>query len=133
MSLGLVLCACGSKPTPKPPPAELEITGPASFAGVWVADDDMSFGYRLEIGADGAYRQVTDRGKLSKCEMKGTLVAGVDARHYTIPAAQVTCDGPAASAAIEIAITSFTSEHLVVQTSTGGDAQARTYTRAPTN
>lgn len=131
VALGVLALAsgCGSKPTPKPPPAELEITGPASFAGSWVTDDDMSFFYRLTITADGQYTLVIDRGKLSRCETKGTLVGGADPRQYTIPQAQYTCDAPATTVALDVAIRSFTGEKLVVESS----GSARTYSRAPEN
>lgn len=128
-----VACGCGSKPTPKPPPAELEIAGPASFAGRWVANDDLDFGYQLTITADGAYTLTVDRGKLSRCETAGTLLAGSDARHYSMPQARVTCDGPPGSAAIDVAIASFTGDRLVVETSSEGTAQRRTFARAPEN
>lgn len=123
-----VASACGSKPTPKPPPAELEITGPESLAGRWVADDDMDFYYQLTITRDGTYSLIVDRGKLSRCEQSGLLVAGADARHYTIPQAKVTCDPVTA---LSITIKSFTGTNLVVETSSEGTAQTRTYTRGP--
>jgi hypothetical protein len=126
-----IVSACGSKPTPKPPPAELEITGPASFAGRWVADDDMDFGYSLEIGADGAFLLAIDRGKLGRCEQKGTLAAGTDARSYKIAFAKNTCDPEYAGGTIDIAIASFTGSALVVVTTFAGSALRRTYGRDP--
>jgi len=131
LALVLSLCACGSKPTPKPPPAQLEITGPASFAGRWVADDDMDFGYSLEVGADGAFVLVMDRGKLGRCEQKGTLAVGSDPRSYKIAYAKDTCDREYGGGTIDIAIASFTGGELVVVTTFAGTAQRRTYARAP--
>lgn len=131
--LGVLASGCGSPPPPKPPPAQLEITGPASFAGRWVTADDMDFGYSLEITTEGGYTEVIDRGKLSRCETTGTLVIGTTPRRYTIPQAKVICDGPAASVALDVEITSFTGPQLVVQTMSGGTARKRTYARAPEN
>jgi hypothetical protein len=128
MSLVLVLSACGSKPTPKLPPAELEITGPESLVGRWVADDDMDFYYQLTITRDGAYSLIVDRGKLARCEHTGLLVVGADTRHFAIVQPKVTCDEPAARA---IAITSFTGASLVVETSANGSTTTRTYSRGP--
>lgn len=91
----------------------------------------MSFGYRLTITTDGQYMLVIDRGKLSRCETKGTLVAGSDPRSYTIPQAQHTCDAPATTIALDVTIRSFTGANLVVETS--GSGTGRTYTRAPDN
>lgn len=126
--LGVIAsCGCGSKPTPKPPPAELEITSPASFAGRWVADDDMAFGYALEIGADGAFLLTMDRGKLGKCEQKGTLAAGADTHHYKIAFEKNTCDRDYAGGTVDIVIESFTRGSLVVATTFAGTTTRRTY------
>jgi hypothetical protein len=119
---------CGSTPAPKPLPAELEITGPESLAGRWVAGDDMDFYYQLTITADGTYSLVVDRGKLSRCEQSGLLVRGEDARHYSILQPRVTCDPVSA---LSITIKSFTGMNLVVQTSIDGTTQTRTYMRGP--
>jgi hypothetical protein len=124
-----VLSGCGSKPTPKPPPAEVEITGPESLVGRWVADDDMDFYYQLTITADGTYSLIVDRGKLARCEQKGLLAVGQDTRHYTITQPKLTCDE--AIAAMDIHIKSFTGFHLVIETTMDGTAQTRTYTRGP--
>ncbi len=127
--LVVALSGCGSKPTPKPPPAELEITGPESLVGRWVADDDMDFYYQLTITADGTYSLIVDRGKLARCEQKGLLVVGQDTRHYTITQPKLTCDEPVA--AMDIGIKSFTGFQLVIETTMNGTAQTRTYTRGP--
>ncbi len=111
----------------------MEVTGPASVAGRWVADDDMDFGYTLTIGADGGYALVIDRGKLSRCETTGTLVAGADARHYTLPQAKHTCDGPTTMVALEVEIASFTGEQLVVRETGGPTPRRWTFRRAPEN
>jgi hypothetical protein len=130
-SLAVVLAlasACGSKPTPKPSPAELEITGPESLVGRWVADDDMDFYYQLTITADGTFSLIVDRGKLSRCEQSGLLTRGEDTRHYTIPQPKVTCESVTS---MSIAIKSFTGMNLVVETTTDGTSQTRTYMRGP--
>ncbi|MFN0247195.1 MAG: hypothetical protein ACKV2T_09805 [Kofleriaceae bacterium] len=131
VSLAVLASACGSKPTPKSPPAELEIAGPASFAGAWVADDDMDFGYVLEVGVGGAFRIAMDRGKLGRCEQKGTLVSGDDPRSYKIAYEKNTCDPDYAGGTIDIAIASFTRDALVVVTTFAGTSLRRTYTRLP--
>lgn len=130
-ALALTSVGCGSKPTPKPPPAEMTIEGPASFAGRWVADDDLDFGYSLTVGADGAFVLSIDRGKLGRCEQKGTLAAGSDPRSYKIAFVKDTCDPEYSGGTIDIAIASFTGSALVVVTTFAGTAQRRTYARAP--
>jgi hypothetical protein len=49
------------------------VSSPADLAGTWTASDELDFGYRLTIGADGSYDQWLDRNKLGRCEQKGTL------------------------------------------------------------
>lgn len=129
--LTVIASACGSKPTPKPPPAQLAITGPASFAGRWVTDDDLDFGYSLQVSADGGYLLVVDRGKMGRCEQKGALVGTADPRRYQIAFVKDTCDPEYTGGTIEIAVASFTADELVLVTTFAGTPLRRTYARAP--
>src|SRR5512139_2386170 len=69
----VVLVACGTPPAHKPPPAELPADKVADLAGRWVANDDMDFGYAMTIDEAGGIDVWIDRGKLGRCEQKGTI------------------------------------------------------------
>ncbi|MBX3156851.1 MAG: hypothetical protein KF773_12830 [Deltaproteobacteria bacterium] len=129
--LAALLAACGSKPAPKKPPAELAVDGPASIAGEWVVDDDMGWYHTLAIAADGAFTLSIDRGKLAPCQQAGRLSPGDKARAFSLALSKDTCHPDAASATVAVEIGSFTGESLtLVVTGTGG-AERRTYQRKP--
>src|SRR5688572_27880023 len=90
-TLASVLPACGKPPPPRPPPAELEITGPASFAGSWVADDDLSWGYTLAVAPDSKIYLVIILGQVGRCDQKGVLQPGPDPRTYQVVYEKNTC------------------------------------------
>lgn len=125
----VLLVACGQKAKPRPPPAELEVTGAASIAGEWVADDEMS-SYALSIQPDGTLVGRTDRGKLPACDRIGTLTG--DGRELALAMTKNTCeqaDPHPGNGSLEIA--SFTGNTLTLVFTIDGAAERRTYTRKP--
>ena len=127
----LVIASCAKPPPPKPPPAELEITGPASFAGSWVTDDDMDRGYNLVIDPAGKLVLTIDRGKMGRCEQKGTLEVGANPRTYRIVYTKNTCNPDYGGTPLEIKITSFTGAQLALVITGDGAERRPVYARDP--
>lgn len=130
--LALLALGCGQKAQPTPPPAELQVTGIASFAGEWVADDEMSWSYALTIQPDGKLVGKVDRGKLPRCEREGTLTPGDSARTFKLAMTKNTCEqliAHAGTAKLEVA--SFTGNAMTIVVTTDGVPERRTYTRRP--
>ena len=122
------LAACGQKAKPAPPPAELEVAGPASIAGEWVADDEMSWSYALSIKADGSLVGRIDRGKLPRCEREGTLSG--TGKQLQLAMTKNTCEQAHAHAgAGQLEVASFTGGTLTVVVTVDGKPERRTYTR----
>ncbi|HET9482513.1 MAG TPA: hypothetical protein VFO79_01030 [Xanthomonadales bacterium] len=129
--IGLLLLGCGQKARPAPAPAEQAVTGIASIAGEWVADDEMSWSYALAITADGTLTGKIDRGKLPRCERQGTL-AYAGGRKFKLAMTKNTCEQAIANAgAAEVEVASFTGNALTLVVTTDGVAERRTYTRRP--
>lgn len=130
--LAVLAAACGSKAKPAPPPAEVDVTGVASFAGEWVADDNMSWSYALTIRPDGTLMGKIDRGKLPRCEREGTLAPSGAARRFKLVMTKNTCEQAIAHAGTaELEVASFTGNALTVVVTTDGVPERRTYTRRP--
>lgn len=132
LAIVVLAAGCGHKAKPAPALAEQEITGIASFAGEWVADDDMSWSYALSIKPDGTLLGKIDRGKLPRCEREGTLSPGAGARKFKLAMTKNTCEQAIAHAGTaELEVASFTGNALTVVVTTDGTPERRTYTRRP--
>ncbi|MBA3458121.1 MAG: hypothetical protein H0T42_33885 [Deltaproteobacteria bacterium] len=127
----LVIASCAKPPPPKPAAAELEVTGPASFAGSWVTDDELDRGYTLVIDPAGALLLTIDRGKMGKCEQKGTLVTDGNPRWYRIVYTKNTCNPDYGGTPLEIKIASFTGTELALVITGDGAERRPVYTRDP--
>lgn len=128
MLLIVALAGCGQKAKPAPPPAELEVTGPASIAGDWVADDDMSWSYALSIKPDGTLVGSIDRGKLPRCDREGTLTG--TGKQLQLAMTKNTCEQAIAHAGTgQLEVASFTGNALTVVVTIDGKPERRTYTR----
>ncbi len=68
-----VLVACSKPPPPKPPPAERAADQVADIAGRWVTSDAMDNSYSMTIEASGVIDVWIDRGKIGRCQQKGTI------------------------------------------------------------
>jgi len=122
----LVLAACGGGQHKNPGPVELPAEKVADVAGVWVASDDMDWGYKMTITAPSTIDVWIDRGKMGRCEQKGTM-ASSSPRVFRVTYTHGECNPQAVNIPIDMAISSFTGASLTVVV---GD-QKRTYTRAP--
>ena len=121
---------------PAPPPTqtatELPVTGTATFAGSWVTSDDMDYGYRLVIATDGRFAVAVDRGKLGKCEQRGKLAAGADAKSYKLTLVTDSCSPTGAGGgSLAVTIPSYTGESLTLAYTVGANETRRTYQRDP--
>jgi hypothetical protein len=121
-----VVLGCGGPPPPKPPPKELSADRAADLAGKWVTDDEMDWGYTMTITPDGVIDVWIDRGKMGRCEQKGTMTP-VGNRTFRVIYTRGECNPQAVNVPIEITIFSFTGTSLTIVVAN----QKRTYDRAP--
>jgi len=124
----VALAACGQKAKPAPPPAELEVTGAASIAGEWVADDEMSWSYALSIKPDGKLVGKIDRGKLPRCDREGTLSG--TGKQLQLAMTKNTCEQAQLHASTgQLEVASYTGSSLTIVVTVDGKPERRTYTR----
>ena len=121
----VVLVACGTPPAHKPPPAELSADKLADVAGRWVTNDDMDFGYSMTIDDKGGIDVWIDRGKLGRCEQKGTIEPA-QSRTFRVVYKVGECNPQAVGIPIVMKVASFTGANLTVVVG----EQTRTYQRA---
>jgi len=93
--------------------------------------DDMDFGYSLVIRPTGQLVLAIDRGKMGRCEQKGTLEAGADPRTYRIVYTKNTCNPDYGGTPMEIKIRSFTGSDLALVITGDGTERRPTYARDP--
>jgi hypothetical protein len=130
LSMCVLAAACGHAPPPKPPPAELPVKTAADIAGTWVASDDMDWGYHLTIDKDGKLDQIIDRGRLGRCEQKGTL-APAAANELAITYSKNECNQQYDGGAVQMKVTSFTGDALAVTLVGYGIEERHAYKHAP--
>lgn len=129
---GIVVgAACGGTTTPRPPPAEVAIEDPASFAGSWVTDGQLDWYYTLTLTPDGRLALVIDRGKMGSCEQKGRLQPADDPRTYQLVYEKNTCTPEAGGGPFRVHVESFTGTTLTLAIGDGDAAERRTYGRDP--
>jgi len=92
----------------------------------------MDWGYRLVIDKSGALDQVIDRGKLGRCEQKGTL-AMTEPKKFTLQLAKNECNRQYDGGAIQFEVTSFTGDALAIGLVGYGTKEKHAYKRAPDN
>lgn len=107
------------------------MTGPASFAGAWVTDGELDWGYNLVIDAQGRYLLTIDRGKMGKCEQKGVLAQTADPKNYSIVFTKNTCDPERGGVTLAIKIESFTGSELALVVTGDGSERRPVYRRDP--
>jgi hypothetical protein len=125
LTLLVLLVACSKPPPPKAPVTEQGADTVADVAGRWVTSDDMDWSYSMTIEAAGSIDVWIDRGKMGRCEQKGTIAAD-GARSFRVTYTRGECNPAAVGMPIEMMIASFTGNTLTIVV---GD-QRRTYTRA---
>ena len=123
--LAVVLWGCGGAPARKPPPKELPVERISDLAGRWVTSDEMDWSYEMTIDARGEIDVWIDRGKMGRCEQKGTIVALAD-RMVRVIYTHGECNPQAVKVPVDMKVTSFTGESLTVEVAN----QAHTYQRA---
>jgi hypothetical protein len=128
----VVLAACSHGPAKKPPPEEIPIEGPQTFAGTWLTNDELDWFYRLIVMPDGRFGLVIERGKMGKCEQQGTLVAGKGPSTFILTLTKDSCSktGPTGGA-LTLSVASYTGQALTLAYLVGDDMVRRSYTRDP--
>jgi hypothetical protein len=120
------VAACGGAPAKKPPPVELPAEKVADLAGVWVASDEMDWGYKMTITAPAKIDVWIDRNKMGRCEQVGKIEP-TSPRVFRVTYTRGECNPQAVNVPIDMSIASFTGSSLTVVV---GD-QRRTYQRSP--
>jgi hypothetical protein len=119
------LVGCGGAQARKAAPKELPVDRISDLAGRWVSSDEMDWSYDMTIDTQGGIDVWIDRGKMGRCEQKGTIIALSD-RLVRIIYTRGECNPQAVRVPIDMRVTSFTGESLTVEVAN----QARTYQRA---
>jgi len=122
----LLLVACSKPPPPKAPVSELPADKVDQIAGRWAANDDLDWGYTMTITPGGSIDVWIDRGKMGRCEQKGTIAAGATSRVFRVIYTRGECSPEAVGMPIDMTIASFTGASLTVMVAD----QRRTYARA---
>ena len=115
-----------------PPPAvraEAPVGTVADLAGTYTADNEVDWGYFLTIDKAGAFDLVVDRGKMGRCEQRGTLAAGADARTFSTVFQRNECDRAHLGAKLSVHVDSFTGDQLVLAITGDGVEEHRRFTR----
>ncbi len=122
----VLLVACGTPPVHKTPPKELPADSLGDIAGRWGMSDDMDIGYTMTIDEQGGIDLWIDRGKMGRCEQKGTIAAG-GSRTFRVVYKISECVPQLVGTPIDMKVPSYTGETLTVVVG----EQSRTYQRAP--
>ncbi len=120
----MALAACGGGQKKQQGPVELSAEKVADLAGTWVASDDMDWGYKMTIAAPSTIDVWIDRGKMGRCEQKGTMKPS-SPRVFQVTYTRGECNPQAVGIPIDMSIASFTGTSLTVVV---GD-QKRVYSR----
>lgn len=118
--------ACSKPPPAAPRPQERSAETVADIAGRWAANDELDWGYIMTIEAGGVIDVWIDRGKMGRCEQKGTI-SPAGSRVFRVTYTRGECNPQAVGVPLEMNVASFTGDALTIVV---GD-QRRTYTRAP--
>ncbi len=124
----LMIIGCSHAPPP-PPKAQVQVGGIADLAGTYTGGNEVDWGFFLTIDGDGKFALIVDRGKMGRCEQRGTLVAGADKQSFEITFQRNECDRAHAGQKLAVHVESFTGDELVLKTSGDGVADLRHYTR----
>lgn len=118
--------SCAHAPPP-PPKVQRPITGGGSLAGRYTAGNDLDWGFFLTVDDKGVFDLVVDRGKMGRCERKGTLAAGADDHTFALAFTKDECDRDHAGQPLTVHVDSFTADELVLHTTGPGIDEVRHY------
>lgn len=132
IAASLLAAACSHAPVKKPPPEEIPIEGPQTFAGTWLTSDDLDWFYRLIVAPDGRFALVIERGKMGTCEQQGRLVSGKGPSTFVLTLTKDSCakTGPTGGS-LTLSVASYTGQGLTLAYLVGEDLVKRSYTRDP--
>jgi hypothetical protein len=122
----LLAAACGHAPPPAAKEVERPARSVAEIAGMWVTSDDMDWGYNMTISPKGTIDVWIDRGKMGRCQQKGSIAAGKTEGQFRLVYKIGQCEPRAVNVPIDATITQL-STHLTIIV--GSDH--RVYERAP--
>ena len=128
----VLAAACSHAPVKPPPPEEIPIEGPQTFAGTWLTSDDLDWYYRLIVVPDGRFALVIERGKMGQCEQQGKLVAGKGPSTFVLTLTKDSCSktGPTGGG-LTLSVASYTGQALTLAYLVGDSMVKRSYTRDP--
>ena len=109
----LSLVACAHAPPPPPHP-EIPVGEAAVIKGHWLFTNEVDQTYFLAIEPDGLLHLTLDRGKMGRCEQQGKLVPA-GAQHFKITYDKDSCEHDAVRPELQLAITSFTGDDLIIE------------------
>lgn len=121
-----VVIACSKPPPAAPKKQELPAENVADIAGRWAANDDLDWGYTMTIEAGGVIDVWIDRGKMGRCEQKGTI-SPAGSRVFRVTYTRGECNPQAVGIPLDMTVASFTGDVLTVVVG----EQQRTYSRTP--
>lgn len=124
--------ACSHAPAKQPPPEEIPVEGPQTFAGTWLTSDDLDWYYRLIVMPDGRFALVIERGKMGSCEQRGNLVAGKGPSTFVLTLTKDSCSETGATGgSLTLSVASYTGQALTLAYLVGETTVKRSYTRDP--
>ena len=127
----LIICIVGCGHAPPPPPrAEVALGSVADLKGKYTASNEVDWGYFLTIDEKGAMDLVIDRGKMGRCEQRGTLAAGTDKQTFAIVYQRNECDRAHMGGKLSVHVDSFTGDQLVLAITGDGVDEHRRFTRS---
>ena len=129
LTICVLTSGCGHAPPP-PPKAEIPIGSIADLKGKYTASNEVDWGYFLTIDDKGLMDLVIDRGKMGRCEQRGTLAAGADKQTFAITYARNECDRAHTGQPLVVHVDSFTGDQLVLAITGDGVDEHRRFTRS---
>jgi hypothetical protein len=125
----ITIFACAHAPPPAPKP-EVAVGSIADLEGKYTAGNEVDWGFFLTIDADGKLDLVIDRGKMGRCEQRGMLVAGADAKTFSITFDRNECDRAHAGEKLALTVESFTGDEILIAVKGDGVDERRRYQRS---
>ena len=125
----IIFSGCAHAPPPPPKP-EIPVGSVADLVGKYTASNEVDWGFFLTIDKQGLMDLVIDRGKMGRCEQRGTLAAGADKQTFAIVYQRNECDRPHTGQTLSVHVESFTGDQLVLGIKGDGVDEHRRFTRS---